>query len=307
MSMIAVSGASGFLGRHLCPELVVRGHRVVEISRADLGAADLHRSLAGADVVIHLAARAHVVKETSPDPREEFWSSNIRLTESVGRAARLAGVQRFVFLSSAGVLGASSPPRGFDDDSAPSPHDAYTESKLRAEAWLHEELGPRMELVILRPPLIYGPGAKGNFMRLLRLALKGWPLPIGSFRAPRSMVGIRNMVDLICVAATDHRVTLATLLVADRETISISQLFGAVSRYAGHRPWLAPIPPVLIRWLFELTDRRSDIVRLTEPFVLRPTRAQSEFGWTPPYLLQDELRRTVSIELEAVAHKKPRI
>lgn len=110
MSMIAVSGASGFLGRHLCPELVAGGHRVVEISRAALGAADLHCSLAGADVVIHLAARAHVIKETSPDPREEFWSSNIRLTESVGRAARLAGVQRFVFLSSAGVLGASSPP-----------------------------------------------------------------------------------------------------------------------------------------------------------------------------------------------------
>jgi nucleoside-diphosphate-sugar epimerase len=304
MSMIAVSGASGFLGRHLCPELAARGHRVVEIPRADLGSADLHRRLAGAEVLIHLAARAHVVKETSADPREEFLRSNIRMTESVGRAARLAGVQRFVFLSSAGVLGASSPAHGFDDDSVPNPHDPYTESKLLAEAWLNAELSPQMELAILRPPLIYGPGAKGNFMRLLRLALKGWPLPIGSFRAQRSMVAVRNVVDLIRVAATDPRVARTTLLVADRDTISVSELFGTASRYAGHRPWLAPMPPVLIRWLLELTDRRSDIVRLTEPFVLRPTRAQTQLGWTPPHLLHDELRRTVLCELDAAARVK---
>lgn len=161
-----------------------------------------------------------------------------------------------------------------------------------------------MELAILRPPLIYGPGAKGNFMRLLRLALKGWPLPIGSFRAQRSLVGVRNMVDLIRVAATDPRVARTTLLVADQETISIAELFGTVSRYAGHKPWLAPMPPLLIRWLLDLTDRRSDIVRLTEPFVLRPTRARTQLGWTPPHLLHDELRRTVLCELEADARVK---
>ena len=299
MTTIAVSGASGFLGRHLCPELITRGHRVVEISRAVLGAADLHRKFEGVDVVVHLAALAHVLGEPSKDPRAEFWKSNVGLTQSTARAAKLAGVKRFVFVSSAGVLGASSPLAGFDDDSTPCPHDAYTTSKLEAEAWLNSALGADMQLAILRPPLIYGPGAKGNFMRLLRLALEGWPLPIGSFRAQRSMIAVRNAVDLIRVVATDQHVTRATLLAADRDTISVSELFSTVARHAGHRPWLAPVPPVLIRSLLSLTGRRSDIVRLTDPFVLRPTVAHSQFGWMPPYLLQDELQRTVSCELEA--------
>jgi nucleoside-diphosphate-sugar epimerase len=304
VTIIAVSGASGFLGRHLCPELITRGHRVVEISRAALAAADLQKKLEGLDVVVHLAGRAHVLRETSTDPRAEFWRSNVGLTQSTARAARLAGVKRFVFLSSAGVLGASSPPAGFTDDSAPCPHDAYTSSKLAAEALLSSELGADMRLAILRPPLIYGPGAGGNFMRLMRLALKGWPLPIGSFNAQRSMIGVRNMIDLIHLMATDQRVTRATLLTADRETISVSELFGSVARHAGHSPWLAPIPPALIKWMLDLAGRRSDIVRLTDPFVLRPSIAHSQFGWTPPYSLQDELRHTVSCELEAAARQK---
>ncbi len=294
MTIIAVSGASGFLGRHLCPALSSLGNDVIGISRADLSSGKLSRKLEGAGVVIHLAARAHVLNDTSPDSRAEFWDSNVYLTETVARAAKSAGVGRFVFLSSAGVLGASSPPGGFGDDSIPCPHDPYTASKLEAEAWLNAELGADMQLAILRPPLIYGPGAKGNFMRLLRFALKGWPLPIGSFRAQRSMIGIRNMVDLIRVVATNQSVFRATLLAADRETISVSELFRAVSGYAGHNPWLAPVPPALIRSFLGLTARRGDIVRLTEPFVLRPTIAQSHFGWTPPHSLRDELRRTVA-------------
>jgi nucleoside-diphosphate-sugar epimerase len=299
MSVIAVTGASGFLGRHLCPALMSAGNAVIEISRANLAPEGLCRILEGVDVVVHLAGRAHVLSETSADPRAEFWKSNVALTQSTARAAMSSGVKRFVFLSSAGVLGSSSPPDGFDDDSVPCPHDAYTASKLEAEVWLNAEMGTGMQLAILRPPLIYGPGAKGNFMRLLRLALKGWPLPIGSFRAQRSMIGIRNAVDLIRLVVTDPRLTRATLLAADRETISVSELFGTVARHAGHRPWLAPVPPALIRYLLGLAGRRSDIVRLTDPFVLRPTIAQSQFGWTPPHSLQDELRRTVVCELEA--------
>jgi nucleoside-diphosphate-sugar epimerase len=301
MTIIAVTGASGFLGRHLCPELISAGNEVIEISRANLASEALCPMLEGADVVVHLAARAHVLSETSADPRAEFWKSNVHLTQSMAHAAKSAGVRRFVFVSSAGVLGSRSPPGGFEDDSIPCPHDAYTASKLEAEAWLNAEIGADMQLAIVRPPLIYGPGAKGNFMRLLRLALKGWPLPIGSFRAQRSMIGVRNAVDLIRVIATDRRVPRATLLAADRETMSVSELFSAVARYAGRKPWLAPVPPVLIRSLLGLTGRRSDIVRLTDPFVLRPTVAHSQFGWMPPHLLQDELQRTVSCELEAVA------
>jgi UDP-4-keto-D-FucNAc 4-reductase len=302
MSVIAVSGASGFVGRHLCPQLRSLGHGVVELVRDDFVAHELRKRLDGVEVFVHLAGRAHVLRETSLDPRTEFWNSNVGLTQLAARASTSAGVKRFVFLSSAGVLGASSPPGGFNDDSVANPHDDYTASKLEAEACLDAELSRDMQLVIVRPPLIYGPGARGNFMRLMRLALKGWPVPIAGFRAQRSMLGIRNMVDMISVVATDPRVTRATLLAADRDTISIAELFSMVARLAGHRPWLAPVPPVLIKWLLALTGRRSDIVRLTDPFVLRPSLARSQFGWMPPYLLQDELRHTVRCELEAASH-----
>jgi nucleoside-diphosphate-sugar epimerase len=304
MTVIAVSGASGFLGRHLCPALRSLGHNVIEISRADLSGEELSRHLEGADVVVHLAARAHVLSDAGREARSEYWKSNVDLTQSIARAAKSAGVRRFVFLSSAGVLGASSPPGGFGDDSIPCPHNLYTASKLAAEAWLEAELGRDMQLAILRAPLIYGPGAKGNFMRLLRFALRGLPLPIGGIRAQRSMIGIRNIVDLIRVIATDRDVFRATLLAADRETISVSELFRAVSRYAGHRPWLAPVPPALIKYLLVLTGRRGDIVRIADPFVLRPTSAHSLFGWTPPYSLEDELRRTVRCELDAAARAR---
>jgi nucleoside-diphosphate-sugar epimerase len=302
MSIMAVTGASGFLGRHLCPELISRGNEVIEISRVDLASENLCRKFEGVDVVVHLAARAHVLRDGSSDPRAEFWNSNVGLTQSAARAAILSGVRRFVFLSSAGVLGARSPPGGFGDDSIPCPHDAYTASKLEGESWLSAHLPAGMQLVILRPPLIYGPGAKGNFARLLRLALKGWPLPIGGFCAERSMIGIRNMVNLIGVAATADRVTRATLLAADRESISVSALFRQVAELAGHRPWLAPLSPALINCLLLVTGRGKDIARLNDPFVLRPTIAHSRFGWMPPYSLQDELQRTVSCELRSAAN-----
>jgi nucleoside-diphosphate-sugar epimerase len=272
---------------------------VVEIQRSDFAAGDLPGTLAGAEAVVHLAARAHILRETSQDPRAEFWNGNVELTQRTARAARQAGVKRFVYVSSAGVLGSSSPPGGFGDDSAPHPHDDYTASKLAAETWLLEEMAAEMQIVILRPPLIYGPGASGNFMRLTRLALKGWPAPIGGFHARRSMLGIRNAIDVIGLIATDGRVGRATLLAADRETISVAGLYAMVARQAGHRPWLAAVPPAIIRSVLRAGGRRNDIIRLNDPFELRPTVAKSAFGWAPPYSLEDEIRHTVSRELEA--------
>lgn len=301
MTVIAVSGASGFVGRHLCPELTARGNQVMEIDRADLSADSLHRKLEGVDCMIHLAARAHVLNERSSDPRAEFWRANVNLTQSAARAAMRAGVQRFIFLSSAGVLGAGSPPRGFDDDSIPCPHDDYTHSKLEAERWLITELNTGMQLVILRPPLIYGPGARGNFKRLLRLALKGWWLPIGSFRAQRSMIGVRNMANLIAAAAAHARPPPITLLAADQETISVADLYRAMAEQFGSRPWLAPVPPAIIKCAMQVAGRRSDVLRLTAPFVLHPVNAQSQLGWTPPHRLHDELRWTILSEFGALA------
>jgi nucleoside-diphosphate-sugar epimerase len=300
---IAVTGASGFIGRHLCPILSSLGNNVISLGREDIGSPDLARRFEGVQAVVHLAARVHILRESSASPAEEFRGANVGLVQTTARAARSAGVSRFVFLSSAGVLGSRSPRGGFHDHSSPSPYDLYTSSKLEAEEWLNAELGGKMQLVILRPPLVYGPGARGNFMRLLRFALQGVPLPIGNLREQRSMIGIRNMVDLIRVSTTDPRVKRATLLAADRETISVCELYRTIARLAGHDPWLARAPSSILEWLLGLTGRRSDVARLLDAFLLIPTIAESQFGWTPPYSLEEELQHTVSYELNAVRQK----
>jgi len=296
---VAVSGASGFLGTHLCRELAARGHRVTALERAQLQAGDCSGALAGADSIVHLAARAHVLSESCADPRAEFHRANVLLTQQLASAAQRAGVRRFIFVSSAGVLGACSPPGGFSEDAVPRPHDAYTASKLEAELWLQRQLSSAMELAILRPPLIYGAGARGNFMRLLRLAARGVPLPVGALRAPRSLVGVGNVVDLILTLAAASSVNRVTMLVADSEITCVADLYQTVAREAGHRLWLAPLPPALIRFVLGLSGRSEDVVRLTGSFVLQPQIARARFGWVPPHTQQDQLRRAVASEIEA--------
>ena len=299
MTVVAVSGAGGFVGHALCAELVSRGNRVVPISRTLLASNELAASLEGVDSFVHLAARAHVLKEQAADAAAEFYRANVGLTEAAAVAAAHMGVRRFVFVSSAGVLGASSPPGGFHEDSPPQPHDAYTHSKLLAEQWLQKQRPDGLELAIVRPPLVFGPGARGNLMRLMRLALRGWSLPIGALTEPRSVVGLLNLVDLICLLATTVQPVRGTpMLVADRELTSVSQLYASAALHAGRRPWLAPVPVVVIKSLLRATGRTADIPRLLAPFVLVPRFAQSAFAWTPPFPLDREVRRTVLAELQ---------
>lgn len=297
MTSVAVSGATGFVGSHLCPELAVRGHRVTQLSRTLLQSPQLVTALEGIEAVVHLAARAHVLREQSADPQAEFLRCNLGLTQALGLAARRAGVKRFIFVSSAGVLGATSPAEGFSEESPPHPHDLYTASKLEAERWLSAELGAGIAVVILRPPLIYGAGARGNFARLLRLAIRGWPLPLGALRAPRSVVAVRNIVDLICSLVAARGEARAPMLVADRETTSVAGLYRTVAQLAGHRLWLAPLPAAFIRSMLAVAGRDDDVARLTGPFVLQPRVAQLQFNWVPPHLQRDEIRRTVMDEL----------
>jgi nucleoside-diphosphate-sugar epimerase len=298
MTVIAVTGGSGFVGRHLCPKLVSQGHQVLEIGRTTLLSDYMSRTLKGVDALIHLVARAHILTESCSDPETQYRAVNVGLTERVARAAEIAGVQRFVFISSAGVLGASSPKTGLTDASVPCPHDFYTASKLEAERWLRSEMAATMGIAILRPPLIYGPGASGNFRRLLRMALKGWPLPIGGLDAQRTMIGVRNMIDLIAVVATDSRASGFTMLAADQEAISVADLFRELARYAGRQPQLPSLPVWVVKGLLQALGRRADVQRLTDPFVLHPSIAHERFGWSPPFTLAEELRWTVQSELE---------
>jgi nucleoside-diphosphate-sugar epimerase len=188
---IAVTGAGGFIGSHLCTELEARGHRARRLVRAAPESADadcrvvgdlavnrtLASVLAGADAVIHLAARAHVLKETERDPSAAFMRANVDATLRLAEAAVAAGVRRFVFVSSIGVNGNATAGRPFTEDDDPAPVDPYARSKLRAEQALRERVGAALELVVVRPPLVYGPGVKGNLHRLLSLVDSGVPLP----------------------------------------------------------------------------------------------------------------------------------
>jgi nucleoside-diphosphate-sugar epimerase len=243
--------------------------------------------------VVHLAARAHVLDETEEDPAAAFRRANVELTQHVFLDSVAAGVKRFVFMSSAGVLGNSSPPGGFTDESPPAPHDEYSRSKAEAERWLLETADKSVVRVLLRPPLVHGPGARGNFGRIVKAAERGYPLPVGGLLAPRSMVGLRNLCDFTLVAALEPRAITSTYLVSDEQALSVRELTVTLRRLfgrSGRVPW---VPVSVLTTLLRMAGKGADVPRLTHPYELRPSRASATFGWRPPYSCAEELSWTV--------------
>lgn len=289
MSRLAVTGASGFIGRHLCATAASAGITCVALGRDSLRAGAIEPAIEGCDAVLHLAGRAHVLRETSDAPDAEFRHVNVTLTRQVAIAARNVGVGRFLFVSSAGVLGQVSPPEGLDDLSPPRPYDSYTRSKLEAEQLLASELRDSIPLTIVRPPLVYGPGARGNFERLVRAVRAGWPLPVGGLSARRSMVGVRNLVDLLLTAAIGDGAEGATMLVADRELVTVGEFVRAVARAAQCTPRILDVPAPLLKAGLRALGRGADLARLSQPFVLRPSEALCRLGWSPQRSLHEEL------------------
>jgi nucleoside-diphosphate-sugar epimerase len=310
MTVIAVTGASGFIGRHFCRELADGPCRIVPILRpgsAPMRGASIvdfdeplqaSAALRGAHAVLHLAARAHVLDEENQPNVAAYRSANTELTTKVALAAVAAGVQRFVFVSSAGVLGRSSPPAGFDDTSAPHPHDAYTRSKLEAEQWLTEHCAGEIELVVVRPPLVYGPDARGNFGRILRAAALGRPLPVGSLRAPRSIVGVRNLSHFLMVCLMHPNAPGPPMLVAEPETATLADLAEEIARLAGVRSGSFRAPAGLLAAGLRLLGRGADAARLVSPFEIRVSRAQTALGWRPSFERSAEMAWTVRTFLQ---------
>lgn len=311
MNVIAVTGASGFIGRHFCRELSGATCRIVPIVRpggAQTGGASiidfdnpLHASdaLRGTDAVLHLAARAHVLDEDDRPNVAAYRSANTELTAKVALAAMAAGVRRFVFVSSAGVLGRISPPGGFDEQTQPSPHDAYTRSKLEAEQWLTAHTAGKIELVVVRPPLVYGPDARGNFGRILRAAATGRPLPVRSLRAPRSMVGVRNLSHFLMTCLTHPNAPGPPMLVAEPETTRLADLAEEIARLAGVPSRSFAVPAELLAFGLRLIGRGADAARVVSPFEIRVARAERALGWRPTYPQSAELAWTVQAFLQA--------
>jgi len=289
---LVITGANGFVGNRLASHLTRQGFEVLALARGNDPLPLLHRAKA----VVHLAARVHVVNEQSANSLADYRQVNVIATTNLARQAASAGVARFVFISSIKVNGEHTPlGRAFTEQDAPSPKDVYGQSKHEAEIALREvatETG--IEVVIIRPPLVYGPGVKSNFAFLMQAVIKGWPLPFGAISNARSLVGIDNLVDFVHCCITHAEAANETFLVSDGNDLSIAQLIKEIALAAGVKPWLWSFPPSILEFGACLVGRRQAMQRLCGNLQVDTTKARTLLGWLPPVPLQDGLKRTVA-------------
>lgn len=307
---VLVTGANGFIGRVLCDELIKHGHAVRAAVRSSTGAdnADCEivkisninsetnwaDALRNVSTVIHLAARVHVMHDKASDPLEEFRRVNVAGTLHLARSAAASGVKRLVYVSSIKVNGEET--RGevkFTELDEPSPQDPYGISKCEAEQALRlvaQETG--LELVIVRPPLVYGPGVKGNFAHMLNMLAKRIPLPLASVNNLRSLVYVGNIADALIVCSIHPSAVGQTYLISDGDDISTPELLRQLSIAQGHVARLLPCPPIFLRLAGTLLGKSSQIERLLGSLRVNSDKIQKELDWVPPYRLQEGLRRT---------------
>lgn len=250
-------------------------------------------ALAGVTEVIHLAARVHVMRESAVDPYAEFYRTNVAGTERLARQAAEAGVRRLVYVSSIKVNGERTAGQPFRPEDKPQPEDAYAQSKLEAELVLKDiSRNTGIEVVVVRPPLVYGPGVKGNFLSLLRVVQRGLPLPLASCDNRRSLVGLSNLVDLLTICTTHPAAAGQVFLAADGEDLSTPELLRRVARALGRNARLLPFPPVLLRLAARIAGRTGVYERLCGSLQVDTGKTHELLGWTPPHSVDEELART---------------
>jgi nucleoside-diphosphate-sugar epimerase len=297
MPKILVTGANGFIGRKLSVMLDAAGHEVIPVSRqtflsegsASRGGAFASK-LPGADAVVHLAARAHVIVERHADPLMEFRRANVDGSTLIARAAIEARIPRLVFVSSIGVLGNNSGNRVFTEDTAPSPVEPYAVSKLEAEQALREiESQSPLDVVIVRPPLVYGPGVRGNFLRLLHLVASGIPLPLGSISNLRSYVGLHNLCELLLACALHPAAKGQLFVAADGQDVSTPDLLSLLASAMGRRSRLMRCPVAVVSRGMRLMGMGAEFSRLAGNLRVDASYARSRLGWQPTRSLRDGL------------------
>ena len=305
---ILVTGANGFIGRALCSEALARGAAVRGVTRAlcDLpigvenfavggidGNTDWQDVLTGCEVVVHLAARVHVMQEATADPLTEFRRVNVQGTLNLARQAAAAGVRRFVFVSSIKVNGdATQLGRPFTADDAPAPLDAYGVSKMEAEQGLCEIARKTgMEVVIIRPPLVYGPGVKANFASMMRWLRRGVPLPLGAIHNQRSLVALDNLVDLLVTCLMHHAAANQTFLVSDGDDVSTTQLLRRMGQAMGRPARLVPVPVCWLKLAAAMVGQRDVAQRLCGSLQVDIEKTRRLLGWTPPVSLDEGLKK----------------
>jgi nucleoside-diphosphate-sugar epimerase len=311
-TIVLVTGASGFIGKRLVARLSdlrrFRVRAVVRRQAPDMGGAleqtafgdiaagsDWREVLSGVLIVVHLAARAHVMHECAAEPLEAYRHVNVDGTLNLARQAAAVGVQRFVFISSVGVNGNATTLSPFSESDPPRPEEDYAISKSEAEQALRElSRQTGMEVVIIRPPLVYGPAAPGNFGRLVRLAQRSIPLPFGAVHNRRSLVALDNLVDFIITCMEHVAAANETFLVSDGDDVSTGELIRRLRRAMGQPSRLVPVPPILLMAASATIGYREAARRLIDSLQVDISKARRVLGWTPPVSVDEGLRRVAA-------------
>lgn len=295
-----VTGASGFVGSALCAELDSQGIQVVRAVRKARSSLDTaigeigpnvraQAALAGCDTVFHLAAVVHVMSRSNHPSLEDYRSVNVAGTLAIAKQAAEAGVRHFVFVSSIKVLGEEG---HFSENSNASPLDPYGISKLEAEmALLALARESSMQITIVRPPLVYGPGVGANFLKLFQTVKKGIPLPFGLAHNQRSLVYVGNLIHALILCACSNK-SGRIYLVDDGNAVSTRELIQKMARALGSAPRLLPIPVWLIKIAAGLTGRSHVAQRVLGSLTVDSSLIRQELGWHPPYTLEQGLRNT---------------
>lgn len=307
---ILLTGATGFVGQHLITKLQQNNYQITAAVRQKTDALSScveqivigdfaddpawGAALEGIDTVIHLAALSQSSKNPTSVEKARLHTINVEASKKLASASIAAGVKRFIFLSSVKVLGEISA-TGFTEQSPYNPADEYARSKCQAEQDLKQLIEHnKMELVIIRPPMIYGKGSSGNFNKLVAMVKKGLPLPLGMVKNKRTLCSVYNLVDFIDKTIQSPAAANETFLVADNETISTASLVRLIGQHQNKSVTLLPIPIMLLK-LVALLVRRPEIVsRLTDDLQVNTNKAQEKLNWQPPFTMDEALAKTLS-------------
>ena len=309
-----ITGTTGFVGSGVVARLAGEGVETLACVRGDMVSmpegvrvvrvaeltadTDWRQVLAGAKSVIHLAARVHVMHDTEADPINTFRAVNVEGTLNLARQAAAAGVKRFVFISSVKVNGeCTQPGRAFSEADTPNPQDDYGLSKFEAEQGLRQlSADTGLEVVIIRPPLVYGPGVKANFASLIRAVQRGWLLPLGAVHNQRSLVALDNLVDFIVTCVSHPQAANQTFLVSDGQDLSTTELVRGMVQAAGAPARLLPVPVWALQAGATLLGKGGAVQRLCGNLQVDISKARSLLGWVPPVSVEEGLRRVMAAD-----------